>query len=251
MHLFITLTSDNELEIPITYNHVLQGVIYNRIEPNLATFLHEEGYKSNKRKFKLFTFSRIMGPFQFIKEKNTIKFPKDVELIISSPIDKFCQSIANGLLTQNQINFGSTRATVKKIMFQKYEINDEKVVLRTLSPIVVYSTFKRFNDRKYTCYFQPGEPEYNLLIENNLRKKYQAYYGKDAPAGEVKVKKVSRMKLEVVNYKNIIIKGYSGKVAVTGPRELLQIAVDSGLGSKNSQGFGCVTIEQRRWENEE
>jgi len=46
----------------------------------------------------------------------------------------------------------------------------------------------------------------------------------------------------LINYKNTIIKGYSGKMVVTGPIELLQMAVDAGLGSKNGQGFGCVEL---------
>jgi len=106
----------------------------------------------------------------------------------------------------------------------------------------VFSTLLRPDGRKYTCYFQPEEPDYDLLVENNLRKKYHAYYGKEAPKGEVKVKRIGEIRQDLVNYKDTIIKGYSGKMVITGPKELMQMAVDAGLGSKNGQGFGCVEV---------
>lgn len=45
-----------------------------------------------------------------------------------------------------------------------------------------------------------------------------------------------------MKYKGFIVKSYSGRLFLEGPRSLLQMAVAAGLGSKNSQGFGCVKI---------
>jgi CRISPR-associated endoribonuclease Cas6 len=58
----------------------------------------------------------------------------------------------------------------------------------------------------------------------------------------VKVEKLGQVKMHVMKYKSTVIKGYSGKLLLTGPKELLQITVDAGLGSKGSQGFGCVEV---------
>jgi len=242
VHICLSLQTSGGLEIPLQYNYIIQGIIYNSIEPELAAFLHEKGYESGTRKFKLFTFSRLLGKFQLDRKKSTIRFTDNLQLIISSPVDEFCQSIANGMLTRDRIRFGDNDAEVQKMMVQQFNVDKQEVVVRTLSPIVVYSTLLRPDGRKYTCYFQPGEPDYDHLVENNLRKKHNAFYGGQAPTGEVKVKKLGQMKLHVVNYKNTVIKGYSGKLALTGPKELLQMAVDAGIGSKNSQGFGCVEV---------
>lgn len=242
MHIDFTLRSKSNLEVPITYNHMVQAAVYNAIEPQLASFLHEQGYSSCNRIFKLFAFSRLSGKFQINKARNTISFSEDVKLTISSPVEEFCQSIANGLLTRGRIQLGHNAAEVEKIMVKKFVADQERIILRTLSPIVVYSTLLRPDGRKYTCYYQPGEPDYDELVGNNLRKKYQAFYGQKAPPGEVKVKKLGQMRLHVVSYKDTVIKGYSGRLVLTGPRELLQMAVDAGLGSKNSQGFGCVEV---------
>jgi len=242
MHIYFTLQSKGDLEIPIQYNHILQAAIYNAIEPALADFLHEKGYDSGNRKFKLFTFSRLLGKFQILKDKNTIKFTEDIKLVVSSPVEEFCQSIANGMLTKGRIKLGNSYVEVEKMLVKKFEIEKERAVLRTLSPIVVYSTLLRGDGRKYTCYYQPGEPDYDTLVENNLRKKYQAFYREEDPPGKVKVRRLGKGNMSLVYYKKTIIKGFTGKIVLFGPKELLQLAVDAGLGSKNSQGFGCLEV---------
>ncbi|MDN5332516.1 MAG: CRISPR-associated endoribonuclease Cas6 [Tepidanaerobacteraceae bacterium] len=45
-----------------------------------------------------------------------------------------------------------------------------------------------------------------------------------------------------VIYKDVIIKGWMGVYILKGDPVLLKIAYDAGLGSKNSQGFGCFEI---------
>ncbi|KJS01568.1 MAG: CRISPR-associated protein Cas6 [Peptococcaceae bacterium BRH_c4a] len=245
MHIYFTLKPDSFLEIPVHYNHLIQGAVYNAIEPELAAFLHKKGYESGNRKFKLFAFSRLIGRFQINKEKKTIRFMEEIKLVISSPVDEFCQSIANGMLTKGSIRFGNGDVEVEKMLVRQFKVERERVVLRTLSPVVVYSTFLRPDGRKYTCYFQPGEPDYDVLVGNNLRKKYQAFYGIEAPPGEVKVRKLGQIRLHILDYKGTVIKGCSGKLVTTGPKELLQMAVDAGIGSKNGQGFGCVEVGGR------
>ncbi|HHV44983.1 MAG TPA: hypothetical protein GXX57_10020, partial [Firmicutes bacterium] len=37
-------------------------------------------------------------------------------------------------------------------------------------------------------------------------------------------------------------KGWWGTFRATGPRELLQMGLDAGFGSKNSGGWGCVQL---------
>ncbi len=54
--------------------------------------------------------------------------------------------------------------------------------------------------------------------------------------------------MRLVNYKNTVIKGYTGKIELTGPRELLQMAVDAGVGSENGRGVRCVEVRQHNKE---
>ncbi|MDA8233272.1 MAG: CRISPR-associated endoribonuclease Cas6 [Clostridia bacterium] len=242
MHLYFVLNHREGLTLPIHYNHLLQATLYNSMEPQLANFLHNQGYSSNKRVFKLFAFSKLTGNFKLDQQTNTIKYGEVTKLTVSSPLDDVCQSLANELLLNPNLRLGQQRVIVDRIELKKYQISTKTIRVKTLSPIVVYSTLLRPDGRKYTCYFQAGEPMYNELITNNLRKKYNALFGAEPPDGEVSIKSIGPTKMRINKYKNFIIKGYEGKFVLTGPEELLQLSVDCGLGSKNSQGFGCIEI---------
>ncbi|MHB1127780.1 MAG: CRISPR-associated endoribonuclease Cas6 [Bacillota bacterium] len=224
------------------YNHIIQGAIYNSIDAELAAFLHEQGYIDGKRTFKMFAFSRLRGLYAIDKQLNSIKFTGEIRIIVSSPIDEFCNSLVNTLLTRGSIRLGETELVVEKVYAQQFKVEKEEVPLRTLSPVVLYSTLLRPDGRKYTCYFQPGEPDYDRLLNSNLQKKYRALYRAEPPAGEIRAKALGRQGMNIVNFKGIIIKGYSGNILLTGPIPLLQLAVDGGLGGKNAQGFGCVEL---------
>ncbi len=240
IHLTIDLEPAAEVTLPIHYNHIVQAAIYNSIEPELSAALHNQGYLDGGRTFRLFAFSRLIGAYIMDKERNTIRFTGGMKMVVSSPLHEFCQSFANTLLTRGWMQMGHATTPVKKVSIQTYQVEEETIAVRTLSPLVLYSTLLRPDGRKYTCYFQPGDPDYNGLLSGNLRKKYRALYGSEEPAGEVRALALGQSRLHVVKYKSTVIKGYSGRMQLSGPIPLLQLGVDAGFGGKNAQGFGCV-----------
>lgn len=237
-------TKNEVLTLPIHYNRLIQGAIYENISKDLSSFLHDRGFASGERRFKMFTFSRLSGTYQIDHVNKKILFPKGARLVISSPIKEFCTSLMGCILGDAIIRLGSVHVQVEGINAVKPEVYGASVLVNLLSPVVTYSTFEKMGGGKYTCYFQPGEQEFARQLEENLRKKYTAYYGRAAPGGEVAIKPLNRPKQNITMYKQTVIKGYSCRLKLAGPVELLQLAVDAGLGAKNSQGFGCVEIEQ-------
>lgn len=253
MRLLIDLSSlDNTpITLPIHYNHMVQSAIYATLDNNFAGFLHDTGFEGGGRRFKLFTFSRLMGVYRFNAATGEITYTSPLKLIVSSPVEKFCESLVNGLLTKNTLRIGpatfhlqSVRVDRPLITEEVNELNDEQIQIRvkTLSPVVVYSTLFRPEGSKYTCYFQPGDSDFSRLAAENLRKKYQAIYGIKPPEGEIHIKPLYQPKLQIIKYKNFVIKGYSGVLSISGPAPLLQVAMDAGLGAKNSMGFGLIEI---------
>jgi len=240
MRISIEMICQNDIILPIHYNLITQGFIYNMIDRELSDFLHNKGY-GDSRKFKMFCFSNILGKAHFDEENANLVFKSPIKLVVSSPDDHFCESFANSILKKD-IRLGSNTLEIGKIEINRQQINEDKIELQALSPITVYSTLLRPDGRKYTCFFQPGEDDFNRIAEENLRKKYFAFTGMQPPNGKVCFMPLSQPKLHIVKYKDFIIKGYTCKLSVEGPRQLLQIAVDAGLGSKNSQGFGCVKL---------
>lgn len=242
MRLNVELNATGSIRLPIHYNHLLQSLIYHSMAGEFAEFLHDQGYEVEKRKFKLFTFSRLLGPYRITGPE--ILFTPPVRLIISSPLKEFCQYLLNGLLSQGSVRLGQNEINVEKVSVSSPEAQSE-IKVKLLSPVVAYSTFLKPEGGKYTCYFQPGEQEFNRLAEENLRKKYQAFQGKVPPAGKVQIKCIKPPRLHLLKYKNLVIKGYSGFLSLQGPQPLLQMALDAGLGSKNSMGFGLLEMLNR------
>jgi CRISPR-associated endoribonuclease Cas6 len=236
----------NPIELPIGYNYILQSAIYNSISSELAEFLHNHGFLAGDRSFKMFCFSRLGGRFRLDRRNKRICFQERMKLIISSPIDEFCQSLVNTLLTRGFMRLGEVDTEIERMFAKRVNIKSEQVVMQTLSPVVVYSTFIKPEGGKFTCYFSPGEPDYCRLISDNLKRKYQALHKEEPPEGNVFIRRLGKYEMNITQYKNFIIKGYSGKFLLKGHPQLLQIAVDCGLGSKNSQGFGCMEVLEAR-----
>ena len=241
----ITLQSTNEsaqVILPINYNHIVQAMIYNQLDEKVSKFLHEEGFKKEKRTYRLFTFSRLKGDYSLDGRNGQIKFNGPIKLVISSPYSDFSNSIGNGLLSNRTIRLGNNELEVKQLAVEKEIVDNNEIKIETMSPITVYSTLLRGDGKKFTYYFNPKEKEFSEIISNNLKNKYKAFYMMEPPEGDVKIESVGTSKMSIINYKNFVIKGYMGRFYIKGPKELLQMGVGAGLGSKNSQGLGCIKM---------
>ena len=247
MYVNLSFKSEDDFVLPIHYNHILQGFIYSAIDPALAAMLHDQGFMVNNRSFKLFVYSRLFGEYKIDSEKQQINFGNVCRFSLASPIEAFCISICHTLLVGRRHHIlGGTRIDEVEVeVGEPFEVGESTMVY-TKSPIVAYSTLLRPSGAKYTCYFQPGEEDFNRIITENLQKKYVAVYGKQFPEGEVTLQPLQQPRLNIVSYKGTVIKGYSGKFRLSGPKELLQLALDAGLGSKNAQGFGFIQLMVRR-----
>lgn len=232
------------LFLPIHYNRLIQGAIYENISKDLAGFLHDRGYAYGSRRFKFFTFSRLLGKYHLDQSKKQIFFKEGARLYISSPIEEFCTSLMGCILGEGEIRLGNIPVEVTGISVEKPVVARDVITVNLISPVVVYSTFYNLEGDKYTCYFQPGEKEFARLVEDNLRKKYAAYYGRVAPEGNFMLEPLNRPRMNITIYKQTVIKGYTCRLRLCAPQELLQVAVDAGLGAKNSQGFGCLQLEK-------
>lgn len=240
MRLTLEFSSINDIILPLDYNYHIQSFLYNHISPELGNFLHDHGFELERRKFKMFTFSRLQGKYRIMKDK--IKFFSPVYLTISSPLNRFISELGNTLLKTDNLRIFKNRVHVESIkVHPEPEIKDE-IKIKMLSPVVVYSTLITKDGKKKTYYYSPYEDEFTELIDKNLRKKYEALYRKKPRARKLKIKIVSKPKEKIVKYRGTIIKGWMGTFILNGNRKLLKLSYYSGLGSKNSQGFGMFEV---------
>ena len=58
------MNATENIRLPIHYNYLIQSLIYHSLDEEFAEFLHDQGYEVEKRKFKLFNFSRLLGQYE-------------------------------------------------------------------------------------------------------------------------------------------------------------------------------------------
>lgn len=244
MKLTITMEGNEEnITLPIHHNHFIQATLYQLLDPVYADFLHRQGYAYEKRQFRLFSFSRLLGDYVIQPKKETITFTGPVELVVLTPLKPVSEGIINSLVMGQEFRIGSQSLTGTAVQIDYPQVSEREVQVRTLSPIVSYSTMVRPDGSKFTYYFEPGESEFARLVAGNLYKKLKAW-NPEHPAGEMNfdfsIEPVDRVRRRIVMYKGTVIKGFSGHYLLKGDPEYLQFALNVGLGAKGAQGFGTV-----------
>ena len=248
MQLSITFSAPRTVELPVHYGHLVQGMIYRRMEnPLLSRYLHEQGFQLEKRRFKLFTFSRLFGQeVYFNRNKKTLALTPPLKLVICSPISFIMQELGTGFLRQGDVRIGTTRLAVNNISTTAPKVETDRIRVRLLSPMAVYSTLPSADGRKFTYYYSPFEPRFGELTGANLIKKHCLIHGAP-PLSEIffiRAIQVSEKDYLITYYKNFIVKGWMGTYELQGDPSLLEIALTTGLGAKNSQGYGCCELLQ-------
>ncbi len=239
----LTLRSpeSGRIVLPTNYNYLIQAAIYRNISRELADFLHDKGFLFGKRRFKMFTFSRLEGRCVLDKGSKRFVYEGDVILYISSPIEKFVEDLANIIVSRGSIALGKQTLRVAELAFPaKPVMKNDKLRIHMLSPLTVYSTLMTYNGKKKTYYFSPYEKEFSALVNSNIKKKHFLLSGMNIKS-DIRVKPL-RVKEVVVMYESTVIKGWIGDFSLTGPRALIETAYEAGLGAKNSQGFGMFEV---------
>ncbi|MFA6808399.1 MAG: CRISPR-associated endoribonuclease Cas6 [Eubacteriales bacterium] len=240
--------------LPIHYHYWLQSAIYHVMEGQIADQVHMQGFEGDGRVFRFFTFSKLLGRYELSQDKKNIRFPEGANWIVSSPLNDILSSIAGGLLKQLTLKIGGISAEITGIQVSHPNVQSNIIRVRTLSPVVAYSTLFRGDGSKYTVYLQPGEPEFKRIVAENIHKKWEGIknWNKRNEKEETEcpnsmdrdfdIQMLNNPKMHILEYKGGIIKGYSGMMELSGLPQLLQVAIDAGLGSKNSQGCGCLEV---------
>lgn len=252
MRLLLELYSEKDFVIPIHYNYYIQSFLYKSISPKLAKILHDHGFPIGKRRFKLFTFSRILGAYKANMNEGKIAFASPFKLIVSSVIREFIDEVAYELMRSETVRICSQKVSLNSVEVSDFLISQDRLKIKMLSPVTIYSTLSKADGRKKTYYYTPFEREFSELVSDNAKRKFRAFYEKE-PRGDIQLAplNVNMNNQSIISYKNTVIKGWMGIYELGGDRELMKIVYDTGLGGKNSQGFGCFEVLGRKREVED
>jgi len=245
MRITIEFSADKEIKLPVHYNYILQGFLYKNLsDKDYRNFLHQTGYFLKNKQFKLFTYSRLLGRFKMYREEGKIVFFPPFKLVISSAVEQFITDLAETLIKSDFNFMGNQRAEIASISVHKELVPSDKVQIKMLSPMVAYSTVVE-EGKKRTEYHSPWKEKFVEIAKNNLLAKHEIIYGVRPANDEFKIIPNGNQEhkfARIINYKGTYIKAYAGIYWLIGNPDLIKVAYDTGLGSKNSQGFGCWEV---------
>lgn len=233
MQLHLTFTGEG-LNLPISYQSILQGMIYRglyRADPAFSADLHEKGRAQSVDLPKLFVFGRLQGPYR-IRGQN-ILFPKAVGLEIRSCDKQMICTLAAGLTVGESLPLGHNEVLLTECRIEDYRVETERISVRTASPFAVHTTYEA---RKI---FDEQQMRHKLL--QNAREKWCAT-GHDPAQFALEIQWDAPPTPIHAVFKEIGIDAWNAAMTLTGSQEVLDLLYNTGLGAKNSQGFGLLDI---------
>lgn len=238
MQLHISFQGSN-IDLPIAYHHIQQGMIYRSLvsDEEFASCLHDHGYSTQQRKYKLFTYSPFSGIYT-IQNKRIVfqdKLSMEIRSIDPYMIHQLEQRLSLGsplLIAQNSVVIAQNSVTDMQI--KQADIN-----VQTIAPVVVYHTF----ENGHTHFFSPDEPEFIRGIIQNARRKWYCMHGQDVPFDlHVQLLPGTRQRKVPTTFKGTFITGWHCTLHLSGQPEVLDMLYQTGLGAKSSQGFGMLRM---------
>jgi CRISPR-associated endoribonuclease Cas6 len=262
MRFQLTLTTTDRFpELTLNYQYPLSAVIYKilqRADAAYALFLHEQGYRHGSKTFKFFTFSDLRTPFT-IRDDRLIMKTNKAELIVCFHIPDAAEIFIKGLFLNQQMEIADSRSRVvfniEQVVAENVAVSASgniEVLLQPMSPIVVSSKNKRGN----YDYLSPEDNGYSELLINNLLNKYAAslndldidYKPLKSPITITPVyfNQPPRHRLIAIKERTAAetkVKGYDKfKLRMQAPREVIELALNAGIGSYNAIGMGSVEV---------
>lgn len=249
--LLIKVHATDDSRYETEYHKDVQGLIY--------SLLHGSAYDNhNKQGYKFFTFSNIF-PFSSIRKND------QRNLIIASPNGDLVSYIKERLEYLQNIRIGQMKFKVDYC--NKLDIRlpeNDAFSLITGTPIIIRVHRYRYEEadalelaKGYKSIYWRSDHPVDLFInqlEDNLFNKYNEYYHKlegDEPEERSPVfysckflKQVATRVSSGIGLQQATVIGTNWQFLLNGANELVQFALDTGLGELNSLGFGFMNVKK-------
>jgi CRISPR-associated endoribonuclease Cas6 len=261
MRLEITLRPlESNFRIPINYNYPLGSAFYKIFANGSKEFtdwLHQHGYiTSDGKPMKLFCFSRLFIS-QPVFYRTLLGGHGNSHIIFSSPVeDDITDAFIRGVLKNPYIDIAnksvksSFRITnVQKLPEPEFKHKQKYIMI---SPSVA-STMRDGLHGPQVYYMRADDPDLSKNLEDNIRRKYSLIYDEECTidfeikldneyirkrGGASRVSKLITIKEGKPDESKI--RAFVVPFTLTGPPEIHKLIWDSGIGHKNSMGFGMV-----------
>ncbi|MGN0362496.1 MAG: CRISPR-associated endoribonuclease Cas6 [Bilifractor sp.] len=249
MQFKLHFTLKDPLTLPVGYHSIVQGFIYQILSDNplYSGFLHDHGYQAEGRQYKLFVFSLLQGRYEI--HMPNITFFDSVSFEIRSPEENFCDILCQSILHTDIFVLNHQRIYLNSVEILKKKIISDQITIDMLSPLCVHTSYFDESGKRKTNYLSPVDPNFQFLLNENLRHKLGSFSSR-LPNGMIRLKPFvlqdgqmpSRDKYVTRFHNHIIIIAWRGRYDLSGDPEDLTFLYDSGIGDRNSQGFGMFQM---------
>jgi len=233
----ILLDPMKRVTIPFNYNYYLSSAIYSRLYSKTADLIH------NSPRFKFFVFSDLIFSKDRIIDKYGIITDKPIKWFIGSPYIELLRELGENLVANPIIHIGKIKLTVPSITVLKKQKLEDGDNFATISPICVSKPIVK-NGKMQPRFLRPDTTEFFDYVKKNLLRKYVYYFGKGPENANFDLEITGPVKERLIQIKNTNVKAYHMHFTFKGNRKLIEFAFDSGLGEKNSMGFGMVVKDE-------
>ncbi|MCD7898565.1 MAG: CRISPR-associated endoribonuclease Cas6 [Bacteroides sp.] len=240
-------------KLPINYQYEQSAAIYrilSKANEQFSGWLHNNGFRLEHRRFKLFTFSRFIIP-QYTIEKENERLVIDSDLIdwyISFLPEKSTEEFIKGVFMSQHFEIGdrisTVRFTIQRVEMLPSPIFLKEMSFRTLSPIVLSTK----DDNLKIKYISPTDERAQGNILMGLLRKYEAFNGKpyagtlDYHFSLLNEPKSTLIKIKANSPEETRVRGYRCSMKVELPEALMKIMYEAGCGEKGSTGFGMIEV---------
>jgi len=226
--------------IPWDYRTSLTRLVYEILSLSDAEYgrwLHDKGFIRGKRVYRLFVYSDLQL-WHRVPEKDGLLSSGNLTWQLASPDRRFIEKFMNGIRRKDQrLDLFESSFNVVDMLTMEAPSFPDAVTLSTISPVVA-STY----DPKmppHPTYLSPDQPEFALALEKNLFAKWEAFH--ETPWDKEGFGlRVWSPRGKLIRVFNINVRAWYLKVQLWGSSELIRFAYETGLGEKNSMGFGML-----------
>ncbi len=230
----LTLSPAQPLRLPFAHFEILQGVFYKLLSRDaaLAAAVHDK-QPGPEKQFKFFCFTDLHGRYAI--ENRTLVYTGEVRWELRSADEAIIRTVAEAVTAVPHIEIYGTPCTVLSCDSRETRFLHDVIDWEMDTPLLYYRT----DDRGFSTYYAPAESCFTAGIAGNVVRKYTAFYG-EPPRGVVRFEVLGGVRKCVTRYKHSAITGYYGRYRLRAPATVLDFVYHTGLGAKNSMGFGVV-----------
>lgn len=225
--------------IPVDYRRIILSYIKNSLK-KYDEKVYNDYYHADDPIHKDFTFSLNFGICRFIEDEIVME-DNNISLYYSTSDYLLGTHLFASFREQvNKIfKIKNNALMLKKIVFFKSkDIISDIIEFKIVSPLLIRD--HKENNKDY--YYSFEDKGYKGILINNLK-----YRLSDTPEKLLNEIEFFPQKIKTVLVKNygVILKGNIGFLKIKAHPKILEYIYNSGLGAKNSMGFGMLEISKR------